>query len=323
MVRRTRFVLFLFLFFISRIALSDIITLSDGKRVRGRILNSTKNYVAMVTEDSQTIQIPHDKIKSIHFSWADVVHLTSGEKIKCKIVNRVPPNLLVITEDGLQKIPLENLAMYFYHSAEALDVSGLPVTGLDFKNQKEFPLEDTRTNFYLEIKAGTHRPPYNRWKQDFMGASWDFSGGAGAGYYLTKWLALDGGIEYSLYRFTHYEDLESKYHTYYIYGGLEFSKQIVKSAAVYLFLGADVGYFNAQGNIYLFSFRKIEFNENALAFNPRAGVYTSINRQFSLSLEIGYFIAKVGPIEIPVENTDNPEINFNGISAFLRLLYHI
>jgi len=323
MVGRTRCVLFLFLFFIPRIALSDIITLSEGKRIRGRILNSTKNYVAMVTEDSRTIQIPHDKIKSIHFSWADVVHLASGEKIKCKIVNRVPPNLLIVTGYGLQKIPSENIAMYFYHSAEALNVSGLPVTGVDFKNQKEFPLEDTRTNFYLGIKAGTHRPPYDRWKQDFMGASLDFSGGAGAGYYLTQWFALGGGIEYSLYRFTHYEDLESKYHTYYIYGGLEFSKQIIKSAAVYSFLGVNVGYFNARGHIYLFSFRKTEFNENTLAFNPRAGIRTSINRQFSLSCEIGYFFATVGPIEIPVENTDNIEINFNGISAFLSILVHI
>lgn len=323
MARRTRFVLLLFLFFIPRIALPDIITLSDGKRVRGRILNSTKNYVAMVTEDSQTIQIPHDKIKSIHFSWADVVHLASGEKIKCKIVNRVPPNLLVVTEDGLQKISLENIAMYLYHSAEALDVSGLPVTGLDFKNQKEFPLEDTRTNFYLGIKVGTHRPPYDRWKEDFMGPSWDFSGGAGVGYYLTRWLALGAGIEYSLYRFTHYEDLESKCHTYYIYVGLEFSKQILKSANAYLFIGANVGLFNAQGNMYLLSFRETEFNENTLAFIPRAGVNTSIDRHLSLRLEIGYFFAKVGPLKIPVEDTDNLEINFTGISTFLSLLVHI
>ena len=138
MVRKIYDKILLLIFLISGTVLSDTITLSDGKRISGRILNSTKSYIAMVTDDYQTIQIPHDRITSINFSWADIVHLSSGEKIECKIVNRIMPNLIIVTTAGLQEIPSENIKMFFYHSIRGLEVPALPTTGADFKNQKEF-----------------------------------------------------------------------------------------------------------------------------------------------------------------------------------------
>ena len=317
------FVLCTLLFLIPIYALSDIITLTDGSKVNGRILSSTERYVRIRREDSRSAQILHSEIKSIFFTWADMVYLSSGEKLKCKIVNRSEPDLLVVSTKGLQRIPLTNIKMYFYHSAEDLEVTELPITGPDFKNEKPFPTKGLSNTIYFGLNGGAHWPPIKKWKKEFMSPAWLFTGGAKVGYYLTKSLSIGGGFEFDTYRQTHYENIDTRYSTYYFYGSVEYAQRIEKNPASYVFIGTDVGLFKTRGTLYLYSYRDIEFNVNNIAFMPRIGARTFGNQHISFSIEMAYLFAKSGSIDIPLVVEDTLVIDFSGFKLFFGIFYYL
>ena len=208
---KQKFVITLYLVFILAYlpVFADEVSLTDGSKIRGRILNATISHVIIKSDEQGTIQISHNEVKSIEFSWADKIYLMSGETVICKIVNRDPFNLLVVTEDGLLSVPLSNLRMYFYHSSRDLRVPKLPITGEDFKNEKAFPPKPLRNRFFLGLNSGWHLPPYNEWKREFMGGAWMASGSIKAGYHPTESLSIGIGLRFDLYRYVHYEDYMS------------------------------------------------------------------------------------------------------------------
>ena len=322
---RTKILLvpFILLFLMPCIAFSDIITQTDGSRIEGRILNATETHVVIETDDSKTLQIPQSEIKSIFFSWADSVHLISGDKIKCKIIKRISPDLHIITTEGLQKIPLVDVKMFFYHSAQGLQIPTLPTTGRDFQNQKAFTPKGLKNSFNFGMSYGIQRPPMNKWKEEFMAAAWDFTGSAKLGFFLTNSISLGVGMTFANYSQVHHEDINSRYNSYHIYGSLEYFLEVEKSPASYIFLGVDAGLFNVRGKLHLYSFREIEFNENSFAFMPKVGARTFLEKRVSFSLEAAYLFAKSGSIQIPVEYIDDFVIDFNGFLISFNMLYHL
>ena len=313
---------FIAFIFLTISAFADEITMNDGTKIKGRILSATVSHVIIKSEEQGTIQISHPEIKSILFSWADKIYLASGETVIGKIVNRDPFNLLVVTKDGLLSIPLSNLRMYFYHSSQDLRIMKLPLTGNDFKNDKAFPPKPLKNRFFLGLNSGWHLPPYNEWKKEFMGGAWMASGGIKAGYHPTESLAVGVGLRFDFYRYVHYEDYESQYLTIYANAGLEYARKIKALPPSYAFIGLDVGLLNLSGRCHLYSFREIELNEISIAIIPKIGVRTFLNNNVTLGVEIAYFMANTGSIDLPLECIDELNISFNGISAFFNVLYY-
>lgn len=308
------------IFICSSSAFSDMIKLSDGSKVEGRILSSSQRYINIRKDDSNTVQILHSKIESIFFTWADMVYLISGETIKCKIVNRIPPNLHIVSSDGSRKIPLNKIKMYFYHSAEALEIPECPVTGPEFKNEKPFPPKDLTHNIYFGIQWGAHWAPTKDWMEDFMSAAWQYSVGIRTGYYITNLLSFGGGIEYDSYSHTHYQNIDSEVKTIFYYIGAEYAKKIGKNPDAYGFIGMNVGGFNTTGTLNLYSYREIEFNVNSVTFMPRIGVRGFLDKHLSLGVEAAYLFAKSGSISVPTGS--DLVIDFSGFSTFLSVLYY-
>lgn len=323
MNNKIRITIVIVYFLITCQTFADTITLKDGSRIEGRIINATTEYVVIDTKDSKTLQISHQQIQSILFSWVDRVYLTSGQKITCKIINRIQPLLHIVTETGFQEISLSDVKMFYYYTSENLTVPQLSVTGLDFKNERAFKPKEIGGELYFGISIGHYRPPLNEWKENFMPAAWNFNGGFKTGYYLTNSLSFGVGIDYNQFEYTHFDDLECKYKTVYIYGGLEYALKVEKSPASYIFMGLDAGLLNFRGNVYLLSFRKIDFNENSIALMPYIGARTFINRRFSVGIEAAYLFEKRKPIPIPVEWINNLEIDFSGPIAFIKILYYL
>ena len=304
-------------------AFSDTITLTDGSKVEGRILSASESHVVIRREDGGTVQIPHGEIGSLVFSWADEVYLISGETLKCKIVQRVPPNLMVITQEGPQTIPLTDVRMYFYHSAQDLQVPGLPATSEDFKNEKIFLPGSLKQKFYVGIQGGGHWPPISQWREEFMAGAWVFSSSTKTGYHLTESLSLNAGVELDWYRFTHYEDYTSQYLTLHFSTGAEYVRRIQTTPLSYIYAGASIGLFNSQGTLYLYSYRSIEFNNYTIAFSPKIGARSFMTKHIALGVEFAYIFAKSGSIDIPVEDYADMVIDFSGFTAFFSLLYYL
>jgi RNase P/RNase MRP subunit p29 len=304
-------------------AFSDTITLTDGSKVEGRILSASESHVVVRKESGGTVQIPHGEVQFLVFSWADEIMLVSGETLICKIVQRVPPNLIVVTQEGPQNIPLKDVRMYFYHSAQDLRVPGLPATSEDFKNEKAFLPGSLNHKFFIGIQGGGHWPPIGQWREDFMAGAWTFSGGIKAGYHLTESLSLNAGIDLDWYRFTHYDDYTSQYLTLYFSTGATYVRRIQASPLSYIYAGASIGLFNSQGTFYLYSYRSIDFNNYTIAFSPKFGARSFMKKQIALGVEFAYLVAKSGSIDIPVENYPDIIIDFTGFTAFFSILYYL
>lgn len=313
---------FIAFIFLNISAFADEIKITDGTKIKGRILSATVSHVIIESEERGTIKISHPEIKSIVFSWADKIYLASGETVICKIVNRDPFNLLVVTEDGLLSIPLLNLRMYFYHSSQDLSITKLPITGDDFKNDKAFPPKPLKNRFFLGLNSGWHLPPYNKWKREFMGGAWMASGGIRAGYHPTESLTIGMGLRFDFYRYAHYEDYISQYLTLYANSGVEYSFKLKALPPSYAFIGLDFGLLSLLGKCHLYSFREIELNELSIAVVPKIGVRSFLNNNVALGVEIAYFIANTGSIDLPIECSDELNISFNGISALFNVLYY-
>jgi hypothetical protein len=303
-------------------AFSDEVTLTNGTKIKGRIQNATSSYVIIESEEKGTIQISHPEIKSILFSWADKVYLVSGETGTCKIVNRDPFNLIVVTGDGILSVPMSNLKMYFYQSSQDLQIPKLPTTGEDFKNEKAFPPKPLKNRFFLGLNSGWHLPPYSEWKKEFMGGAWMASAGIKAGYHIVESFTIGIGLRFDAYRYVHYEDYTSHYWTIFANSGVEYMRKIKALPPGYAFIGLDIGLLHLSGNCHLYSFREIELKEVSIAVIPKIGIRTFLNKNVTLGVEIAYFIARTGPIDLPVECGDELVISFNGISAFLSVLYY-
>ena len=91
--------------------------------------------------------------------------------MKCKIVDRIPPHLHVVSSDRSRKILLNEIKMYYYHSAKALEIPECPVTGPEFKNEKPFPPKDLAHRLYLGVQGGAHWAPTKEWMKDFMSSN--------------------------------------------------------------------------------------------------------------------------------------------------------
>ena len=304
-------------------AFSDTITLTDGSKVEGRILSASESHVIVRKESGGTVQIPHSEVRFLVFSWADEIMLVSGETLICKIVQRVPPNLMVVTQEGSRSIPLKDVRLYFYHSAQDLRVPGLPATGEDFKNEKAFLPGSLKHKFFLGIQGGGHWPSVSQWREDFMAGEWIFSSGIKTGYHLTESLSLNVGVESDWYRFTHYEDYTSQYLTLHFSTGAEYVRKIQASPLSYIYAGASIGLFNSQGTLYLYSYRSIDFNTYTIALSPKIGARSFMNKHIALGLEFAYLMAKSGSIDIPVEDYADMVIDFSGFTAFFSILYYL
>jgi hypothetical protein len=276
--------------------------------------------VSILTASSKTVVIPHSEIAHIVFTWADMVYLKSGEVISCKIVNRIPPDLVLATETGTRRVPLPDIQMYYYHSTRRLQVPSMPATGIDFKNERSFKQSDIRRKFYLGVIAGAHLPPIGEWKESFMAATWIFSGGGRFGIFLKPSFVANLGVEYSYYKFNHHDDYTTEYGTTFIFGGVELVKQINRTPIIYFFVGADVGFFRAEGNLHLFSYRKIDFSDDGFAFLPRVGTRLHVGGRLTVGIEGAYLFVK--PVPVPLEGLDDLSIPFSGPSTFFNILYH-
>ena len=306
-------------------AFSDTITRSDGSKVQGTILSSTESHVNIQVNDTSLIQIPHNEIETICFTAADVVELLSRESITCKIVRSVFPDLFVVTTGGLRKIPLVNLRSFFYNSTDSLCTLSLPPTGPEFKNKKASKPVQIGRKLSIGIALGSHWPPVNRWEENFMSTNFltGYRAGLNVGYALTQFLSLGGGFEYSFYSFTNSGALESNLFTAYVHTNLELSQKLKSRPSVYGIVGTDVGLLYVHGTIFLYSYREIRPKEWSFALRPRVGAYFFFTPQLTIGADLGYFLAKSGTIEMPVEWLEDFAIGFNGIQLTTRLTYHI
>ncbi len=296
----------------------DIIKLTDGSKVEGRILNADERYVNIRKNEGRKVQVLHNKIESIIFTWADMIYLESGETLKCKIVQRIENNLRVVASDGPRMVPFENIKMYYYHTAQHLEIPELPETGPEFKNEKPFLPNNLAHEIFIGIHGGVHWPSLSNWKKDFLGVVFQYSGGIKAGFYLNGNISIGAGITLDFYDYTHYEDLDSHIKTLFYYGGIEYAIQIGKKSGAYAFIGVNTGLFQTTGTCYLYSFREIALKSINMAFMPRIGARAFLNRNLSVGIEAGYLLGKSGSIATGLVN--DLTIKFNGFSTFLNIL---
>lgn len=327
--------LFIVLFLNPCILFSDTITLIDGSRIEGRVLNSTEGYVYIADKDSTIHHIRHNQIKSVYFSWADVIYLSSGNTIKCKIINSVSSNLHVLTEEGLQIIHFSEIKMYFYHSAEGITTPDLPITGSDFKNQKAFRPKGLKHSLYFGFHYGNNLSPYKS-ERRLSNSELDLDIGIKGGYYLTNSISFGGGFKYAKYCFDNYLNLQSLFSTINLHGDLEYSVRVEKRPASYAFIGLNIGVFNVYGQIFctyidpeshkddpILLVKEITFNKKSYALIPHIGVRTFLEKRISVGLEIAFLFENSEPIQIPLEFMDDLITNFRRFYFSINMSYHI
>ena len=303
------------------LVLADRIDRVQGPTIEGRIMGANEEGVQIKPASSKMILIPHAEIKRILFTWADIVYLKSGDVLNCKIVNRIPPDMVIVTETGEQRIRFADIQMFYYHSAKNLRVPSLPVTGDDFKNERSLTESDLRRRFYGGIILGTHMPPIADWKDQFMAATCMFSGGCRAGVYVKPSMSLNLGFKYSIYNFLHYGHFKTEFGRMFVFGGIEWVKQLSSTPIIYSFVGIDAGLLYASGHLYLYSYRKVNFKDSTVGFLPRAGIRLHIGGRFTLDLEAGYLVVK--QISVPTGYGNSLDLDFDGLSSFFNILLHI
>jgi len=312
-----QFITILLIFCLPLVVLADHITLNDGTKYEGSIVNATQTHVIMQINDSTVIQIPQARIDNLFFSKADHIILLNNQTIKCKILEEVFPNLLFVTEEGIQKEPIINIKRYFYNEVDSLELSALPPTGNLFDNKVSFreKPKNIRQNFFVNINGGIASPPSNNWKKDFLTAA-DIFGiqiGGSAGYFVSNNLSVGLGADFITYDNKSEGNLASSLKTSFIYVTASYFANFEFLYFIDFFAGVDFGIFNTTGNIYTYSFREIKIDDSgAIAFRPKIGASYRVTSNLIVNAEGNFIVAKSGNIPYPVLGFEDISIEFNG-----------
>jgi len=326
MREKIRFLYLLFIFPV--LAFADNITLKDGRIYSGAIINADAMYVNIQVEDTITVQVPHTLVESVTFRFADVVYLLSGEEMKCKILEEKFPNLRVVTIEGLQEIRLADLKRYFYNSADSLTVQFLPETGSVFNNEKSFKEEKKlfKQSVYLGITGGIIYPPGKEWQNNFITSNTLIGVllQAQFGLCMINHVSVYCGYTYSQYDNTTEGELSSEVNTGYYHFGVEYYNSFNEIPFIELYIGGDIGLLKASGNIYTYSYRNLELQDEtaSIAFRPKIGARTYVTKNIDVSLSAGYFIAQEKSFNVPSVPDLEIKLPLNGWTFFASANFH-
>lgn len=322
-----KFKIFIILLIFSSFCYADKIEIHDGNIYDGIILEATEQHVKIQVNDSLVKRISHSDIKSIFFTYADVVYLLSKESIKCKILEEIYPQLKVITSEGIQYYRYNDIKRYFYNESDSLYISSLPPTTYIFNNEKLelYKKSDFSKNIFAGIRGGFNSIKIEKWEEKFLSpdAALGFEGGIKVGYTFSEDINITIGYEYGNYKNTIQGDLESSFNTNFIYISPGYVKKFIILYVFYTGLALDIGLFNATGDLYLYSYRKVELDNQAfnLALRPKIVCRFPISKMIILDFDAGYFFAESNEINIPESSIANFPVSFNGVSFKLSVCY--
>jgi hypothetical protein len=316
----------LLLFFMS-VGFADTIETHNGEKHDGIVIESTSKYVKFQLDDSTYIRIVHDDIKSIFFTFADAVYLLSKQTIKCKILEEIYPQLKVITSEGIKHYRYNEIKRYFYNDLDSLYITSLPPTTYSFNNDKIklFKQSTFSKNIFVGIRGGINSISIKEWEDNFLSseAVLGFEGGIKVGYSLFEKFNITLGYEYGRYRSTIQGDLENSFNTNFIYLSPSYLEKFVFSYIFYAGLALDVGLFKSNGNLYLYSYRNIDIEDQAfnIAVRPKIILRFPVSNNFLIDLDAGYLFAKSNEIDIPVKSVKTFPVSFNSFSLKFSVCY--
>jgi hypothetical protein len=309
---------------ISSSSTADTIFLKDGSTIEGSILLATPAAVRIIADGNRLHDIAHNRIDSLLFEAADLVYLKSGKQVPCKILRIEDPDMAVASVGGLLVFALDTVKKYTYYTVDSLIIPFLPPTENAFYNRRFLnPSPERRRVLHVGLMTGGLWLDHSHWRSQFMdhlkGPTMTLGGYLGLTF--TDFFLSGIGLEYGQVDLVNTENEQSELYLATIFARVEGRFPIEFLPGLTLFAGCDGGLMKTEGNVLLFSYRNIDFNENGYVIKPYGGFGVSAGNQLAIRIGFGYQFAGTSDIDTGVEYLEPIKLRFNGWALFAHGAY--
>jgi hypothetical protein len=325
----TIFLLFLLIIFQVVTSRADHVIINDGTRYEGAIIQADDQFVYVQLDAESIAKIPHQLVSRVFFRHADTVYLLDGSEIKCKLLEENFPDLRIVSGTGQQLIRLGNLKRYFYNNTDSLITTSMPSTGPLFNNQTtiekvKFPFRQTLS---ISIAGGLIVPPADKWQSNFLTDSSPMGAlvQGHIGFNLIEKISVILGYNYSEYGFTVQGDLDSKITSNFYHLGVKYSFDLDFLDLLDLSVGADIGLYSIGGDIYSYSYRKINLDQLTanIAYRPHATASVFVSKNLAVDITLGYLLAQDFTVQAGNECQSKITIPMSGMTVCAGINYRI